>query len=102
MHKVNWEVEMPYFLFFISDFYNLYFYKNSKLKIFQNSYNFTIMRQRIKNYLTVLFLLLSIIYFFSCSKKKDDKATINGPCSDFSSPYINNDGPVQMGSTLRL
>ncbi|HKR03213.1 MAG TPA: hypothetical protein VJY62_01150 [Bacteroidia bacterium] len=53
-----------------------------------------------KNYHWVIFIIA--VHFLSCSKKKDDNNTITGPCSDFTSPYVSNDGPLSMGSTLRL
>jgi len=55
-----------------------------------------------KKYFRALFIFILTSYFLSCSKKEEDNNTPKGPCSDFSSPYVGNDGPVQMGGSLRL
>jgi hypothetical protein len=60
------------------------------------------MRKINKDFFKPIILSLTFLCFFSCSKKEDNKTAVNGPCSDFSGPYVNNDGPLQVGSTLHL
>jgi hypothetical protein len=60
------------------------------------------MIQKQRNYFSRFIIFISAIHFFSCNKKEDDSKQVNGPCSDFSSPYASNNGPAQMGSTLHL
>ena len=55
-----------------------------------------------KNYFTCSVTLTIVISFFSCSKKENAAISGNGPCTDFTSPYVTNDGPLQMGTTLHL
>jgi hypothetical protein len=60
------------------------------------------MIRRREKCLKILLFLFCLTPFFSCSKKEDEKDKIDGPCSDFSSPDVYNNGPLPMGQTLRL
>jgi|SRR6185436_609535 len=55
-----------------------------------------------EKYLKILLFLLCITHFFSCGKEEDEKDKTDGPCSDFSSPDVFNNGPLTMGGTLLL